>query len=255
MALVYAAVLGVVQGLTEFLPVSSTAHLLLGERLLGFDDPTGAFAVMIQLGSILAVMWVYRARIFGTIAGLGSDAGARRFAASIVVAVVPALVVGGLFSGFVKSVLYRHLWVWAVSFVLGGVVMLAIERALRIPDVSRGDQVPLGRAFGVGVCQTLAIVPGVSRSGATIIGGMAMGLDRAAAAEFSFFVAIPTMSAAFAHDLLELRSALRPEFALDDRWRRRLRAEGELLKGLASPWIARCSAYRRPDARRLVRKS
>jgi len=210
-----AAVLGIVQGLTEFLPVSSTAHLLLGEKLLGFDDPMGTFTVMIQLGSILAIVWLYRVKIFDVMTALPSDPDARRFAAGIIVAVIPALVAGALLSSFVKSVLYETPAVSAATFLIGGVVMLIVERFRPAPVVLNAEHTPLSRAFGVGLCQMLAIVPGVSRSGATIVGGMLMGLDRPAAAEFSFFLAIPTMAAAFGHDLLEVRHSLTSERAAE----------------------------------------
>jgi undecaprenyl-diphosphatase len=205
-----AAILGVVQGLTEFLPVSSTAHLLLGEKLLGFQDPMGVFTVMIQLGSIFAIVWLYRVKILHVLTGLPSDPDARRFAAMILIAVVPALVAGALLSDFVKSVLYETPAVYAVSFIAGGIVMLIVERFRPIPTILNAEHTPVGRALGVGLCQMLAIVPGVSRSGATIVGGMLMGLDRPAAAEFSFFHAIPTMAAAFGHELLEVRHSLVP---------------------------------------------
>jgi undecaprenyl-diphosphatase len=195
--------------------VSSTAHLLLGEKLLGFDDPDHVFAVMIQLGSILAIVWLYRAKIMNVVAGLPSDADARRFAAGIIVATAPALVAGALFSTFVKSVLYESPVVLAASFIAGGIVMLVVERVRPAPTILNAEHTPIGRAFGVGLCQMLAIVPGVSRSGATIVGGMLMGLDRPAAAEFSFFVAIPTMVAAFSHDLLEVRHSLAPDLAAE----------------------------------------
>jgi undecaprenyl-diphosphatase len=195
--------------------VSSTAHLLLGERLLGFDDPDHVFAVMIQLGSILAIVWLYRARIVSVVAGLPSDPVARRLAAGIIVATVPALVAGALFSTFVKSVLYESPAVFAASFIAGGVVMLVVERVRPAAMILSAEDTPIGRALGVGVCQMLAIIPGVSRSGATIVGGMMMGLDRPAAAEFSFFVAIPTMAAAFSHDLLEARHSLTPDHAAE----------------------------------------
>ncbi|PYR65489.1 MAG: undecaprenyl-diphosphatase [Acidobacteria bacterium] len=210
-----AAVLGVVQGLTEFLPVSSTAHLLLGEKLLGFQDPMGVFTVMIQLGSILAIVWLYRVKILHVIAGLPSDPDARRFAAMIIIATIPALVAGALFSNFVKSVLYESPIVFAWSFIIGGVVMLIVERFRPQPVILNAEHTPISRAFGVGLCQMLALVPGVSRSGATIVGGMLMGLDRPAAAEFSFFLAIPTMAAAFGHDLLEVRGSLGAERVLE----------------------------------------
>ncbi len=206
--LLKAAVLGVVQGLTEFLPVSSTAHLLIGERLIGFSDPGGVFTVMIQLGSILAVMWLYRAKILSVIAGLPSDPAARRFAITIAVATVPALVAGLLFSKFVKSVLYGSFVVIAVAFIAGGIIMLIVERLRPAPDVTDVDSLPVGRALAIGSFQALALIPGVSRSGGTIVAAMAMRVDRAAAAEFTFFLAMPTMAAAFAHDLLEVRHDL-----------------------------------------------
>jgi len=203
-----AALLGIVQGLTEFLPVSSTAHLLLGARVLRFEDPGGVFTVMIQLGSILAVMWLYRAKILHVIVNLPSDPDARRFALMIVVAFLPAVVAGLLFADFVKRVLYESLTVIAVSFIAGGVVMLIVERFRPAPTIASAEHTPLVRALGIGACQVLALIPGVSRSGATIVGAMVLGLDRAAAAEFSFFLAMPTMTAAFVHDLLESRQHL-----------------------------------------------
>ena len=206
-----AALLGILQGLTEFLPVSSTAHLLIGAHVLGFDDPGGVFTVMIQLGSIVAVMWLYRAKILRVIAGLGSDAEARHFVLMILVAFMPAAIAGALLSGFVKRVLYTTPAVIAASFIAGGIVMLLVERYRPAPDVLNADHTSLGRALGIGLCQVLALVPGVSRSGATIVGAMLMGLDRPAAAEFSFFLAMPTMTAAFAHDLLEVRHHLSTE--------------------------------------------
>ncbi len=215
MTYLLAAVLGIIQGLTEFLPVSSTAHLLLGEKLFGFEDPMGAFTVMIQLGSIFAIVWLYRVKIVHLVTALPSDPDARRFAAAIVVAVIPALVAGALLSSFVKSVLYETPAVYAATFIVGGVIMLVVERFRPAPDVLNAEHTPLTRALGVGLCQMLAIVPGVSRSGATIVGGMLMGLDRPAAAEFSFFLAIPTMAAAFAHDLLDVRHSLSPERAAE----------------------------------------
>jgi undecaprenyl-diphosphatase len=210
-----AAILGVVQGLTEFLPVSSTAHLLLGEKLLGFQDPMGVFTVMIQLGSIFAVMWLYRAKILTVVTGLPSSAEARRFALMIGFATVPALAAGFLFSKFVKSVLYGSFVVIAVAFIAGGVIMLIVERFRPVPDVMDVDSLPVGRAFAIGSFQALALIPGVSRSGGTIVAAMAMRVDRAAAAEFTFFLAMPTMAAAFAHDLLEVRHNLGSARALE----------------------------------------
>ncbi|MGE0829607.1 MAG: undecaprenyl-diphosphate phosphatase [Hyphomonadaceae bacterium] len=203
--LLKAALLGVVQGLTEFLPISSTAHLLLGQRIIGYDDPGGVFTVMIQLGSILAVMWLYRAKIMEVIVGLPTKPEARRFALMLVLAFLPAMF-AGLFAGdYVRTVLYESLDVIAWAFVLGGLVMLAIERWRPPTVVFEADKTPILRALGVGIIQCVALIPGVSRSGATIVGGLLMGLDRRAAAEFSFFLAMPTMIAAFTYDVIQMR--------------------------------------------------
>jgi undecaprenyl-diphosphatase len=205
---VQAALLGVVQGVTEFLPVSSTAHLLIVERWLGYQDPGGIFTVMIQLGSIFAVMLLYREKIAAVIRGLPSNVEARRFALMIFLATLPALVAGALFSKVVKSVLYGSVAVIATAFIAGGIVMLLVERFRPQPDVYDVDSLPTGRAVAIGAWQALALIPGVSRSGGTIVAAMAMRVDRAAAAEFTFFLAMPTMAAAFGHDLLEARHNL-----------------------------------------------
>jgi undecaprenyl-diphosphatase len=206
-----AAVLGIVQGLTEFLPISSTAHLLLTGQLLGFDDPGGVFTVMIQFGSVLAVMWLYRQKILDAFLGLGSDPSARRFALMLIIASIPAGVAGVLLSDWVKGRLYQSPGVIASAFIIGGIVILVIERFRPKPVVFVADHTPIPRAFAVGVAQMLALVPGVSRSGATIMGGLLAGLDRAAAAEFSFFLAMPALAGAFLHDLWEVRNQLAPE--------------------------------------------
>ena len=208
-----AAILGIVQGLTEFLPISSTAHLLIGGQLLGHDDPGGVFTVMIQLGAILAVMWLYHERIKAVVTGLFSRPEAQRFTIMLFVAFVPAVVAGLLFGDFVASVLYESPVVFAWAFIIGGIIMLIVERAVRTPVVLAADQTPISRAFGIGLFQALALLPGVSRSGATIVGGLLMRLDRAAAAEFSFFLAMPTMAAAFVYKLWEVRDHLAPERA------------------------------------------
>jgi undecaprenyl-diphosphatase len=210
----HAALLGVLQGLTEFLPVSSTAHLLITERLLGYEQPDAVFTVMIQLGSILAVVWLYRAKIAAVVRGLGSEDEARRFTLMLIVAFIPAVVVGGLFGDYVTTVLYDSPAVFAAAFIAGGVVMLLVEKFGPAPDVVNAEETPLARALGIGLCQTLALVPGVSRSGATIIGGMLMRLDRAAAAEFSFFLAMPTMAAAFVKEAFEVRGQMSADQAV-----------------------------------------
>ena len=203
-----AALLGVVQGLTEFLPVSSTAHLLLGERFLGFQDPGGVFTVMIQLGAILAVVWLYRAKVLSVVLGLPTQPEARRFAGLVLLGFLPALVAGALFSGYIKRVLYYSPGVIAVAFVVGGIVMLLVERLRSRPTVTDVDSIPYSKALAIGVGQVAALVPGVSRSGATIVGGLLSGLSRTTAAEFSFFLSMPTMAAAFVHDLWEIRHDL-----------------------------------------------
>src|SRR6476646_6105726 len=142
--LLKAAVLGVLQGLTEFVPVSSTAHLLIGSRLIGYSDPGGVFTVMIQLGSIFAVMWLYRAKLIAVLTGLPDNPAARRFAIMIAVATVPALVAGFLFSKFVKSVLYGSFTVIAFAFIIGGIIMLIVERLRPAADVTDVDSLPIG---------------------------------------------------------------------------------------------------------------
>lgn len=206
--LLQAALLGILQGLTEFLPVSSTAHLLVGANLLGFEDPGGAFTVIIQFGSVLAVMWLYRAKIARLLVGVVAGGDDRRFGLAILAAFVPAAIAGLFFADFVKQVLYESFGTMAIALVAGGVVMLLVERARPAVVVREASEISTGRAVAVGVCQTLALIPGVSRSGGTIVGGMLAGLDRRAAAEFSFFLAMPTMAGAFAHDLWEVRHSL-----------------------------------------------
>jgi undecaprenyl-diphosphatase len=209
--IVQAALLGVVQGLTEFLPVSSTAHLLVGERLLGFSDPNSVFTEMIQLGSILAIMWLYRVKILEVVAGLPTKPDARRFAMVLFIAFLPAVIAAALASDYIETVLHKSIPVMAWAFILGGLAILLVERFGPRGTTTRIDDVSAKQAGGIGLYQTLALIPGVSRSGATIIGGMLMGLERATAAEFSFFLAMPTLTAAFAHSALELRHQITPD--------------------------------------------
>jgi len=203
-----AALLGVIEGLTEFLPVSSTGHLILFIDLLGFEAPPGqTFEVMIQLGAILALILIYFRKIFGTIFGLPTDPAARRFALLILLAFLPAMVLGATFHGFIKSVLFSPVVV-ATALIAGGVVILIVEETQKRVRFYEADTIPLKTGFLIGVAQALAMVPGVSRSGATIVGGLLLGLERRAAAEFSFFLSIPTMSAAFVYDAYKNRAAL-----------------------------------------------
>ena len=213
MHLLAAALLGIVQGLTEFLPISSTAHLLITERLVHFED--SVFTVTIQFGSVLAVMWLYREKLLAVLRGLPSDPEARRFAAMLVLAFVPAVIAGLFLDTYIKEVLHKSMSVIAWAFIAGGIVMLIVERFRPSPVVLIADRTPMGRAVAIGCCQALALVPGVSRSGATIIGGLLFGLERKAAAEFSFFLAMPTMGAAFAHDMWEVRQSLSADRAAE----------------------------------------
>ncbi len=208
MNLFTAALLGVIQGLTEFLPVSSTAHLLIAGELLHVKDPT--FTIAIQFGSILAVVWLYRRKLWSVLTQLPSSGGsaARQFAVMVVVAFLPAAVAGALLSKFIKAVLYNSQLAIPIAFIVGGIVMLIVERRRPKPTVVRADETPLAKAFAIGCWQVLALVPGVSRSGATIVGGLMAGLERPAAAEFSFFLAIPTMAGAFAKDMWDVRHEL-----------------------------------------------
>ena len=181
--------------------------------MLGYEDP--AFTVMIQLGSILAVMWLYRAKIAGVIRGLPSDRNAQRFALTVLVAFIPAVIAGAFLADFVQTVLFQSLRVIAVAFVVGGVVMLLVERFRPAPVVVDAERTTPSRAFGVGLWQVLALVPGVSRSGATIVGGMILRLDRPAAAEFSFFLAMPTMTAAFVYQFADVTPFMTADRAVE----------------------------------------
>lgn len=212
-----ALVLGVVEGITEFIPVSSTGHLILARELIGY--PAERFDVLvfvIQLAAILAVCLLYAGRLTRVLLDLPSRPEARRFVLAVAVAFVPSVALGLTLEGFMKAVLFSP-WVVAVALVAGGLVILAVERLLagRAARYHDTAEVPLGTALAVGFCQTVSMIPGVSRAGATIMGGVAMGLDRRAAAEFSFFLAIPTMLGAGALDLIKNRAAIDPSLALD----------------------------------------
>ncbi|VVE84717.1 undecaprenyl-diphosphate phosphatase [Pandoraea sputorum] len=210
-----AVILGVVEGLTEFLPISSTGHLILVGSLLDFNDDKGKiFDIVIQFGAILAVCWEFRAKIAQVVFGLGSDAKARRFAVNVIVACVPSIVLGLLFGKHIKAVLFNPLVV-ATAFIVGGVIILLVERhnrrnveAGKLPRVNSIDELSTLDALKVGFAQCLALVPGTSRSGATIIGGMMFGLERRVATEFSFFLAIPILFGATIYELYKSRSML-----------------------------------------------
>jgi undecaprenyl-diphosphatase len=200
--------LGVIEGLTEFLPVSSTGHLILAIDLLGFEGPAGkVFEIVIQLGAILAVCVVYFARLAGAIVRLPTDPEARSFALSIILAFLPAAVIGALAYKFIKAVLFSP-WVVSVSLILGGIVLIVLDRWMPRGQYHRGEEIPPLKALGIGFCQVVSMIPGVSRAGATIVGAMFLGADRKAAAEFSFFLAVPTMLGAATYDLYKNWSTL-----------------------------------------------
>jgi undecaprenyl-diphosphatase len=206
--LVKALVLGVVEGLTEFLPVSSTGHLIVVGSLLHFNDERGKlFEIVIQFGAILAVCWEYRAKLIGVVANLGRDPVARRFVANLAVAFMPAAVLGLAFQKPIKAVLFRPVPV-AIAFVVGAFIILWVERRQRRPRVDNVDDLRWTDALKLGLAQAFALIPGTSRSGATIMGGMLFGLSRKAATEFSFFLAIPTLFAATAYELFKARHEL-----------------------------------------------
>ena len=176
--------LGVLEGLTEFIPVSSTGHLILMEAVIGFEGPPGqVFEIAIQLGAILAVVLLYFSKLWGVLVGLPRDPAARHFAIAILLAFLPAAAIGVVAHGFIKSVLFSP-WVVAVSLIVGGIAILLIERARPQPVIHAIEQLPLGRALAIGFLQCLAMIPGVSRSGATIMGALLLGVDRRTAAKW-----------------------------------------------------------------------
>jgi len=207
-----AALLGIVEGLTEFLPVSSTGHLIiLGDLLDYTDERSKVFKIVIQLAAILAVCWDYRDRVVGVASGLGRDPRANRFVLNLMVGFLPAAVLGLAFYSIIKGYLFNPLTV-ATALIAGGLLILWIERRQYHPRIASVDDMRWPDALKVGFAQAMAMVPGVSRSGATIMGGLLLGLSRKAAAEFSFFLAIPTMLAATAYDVYKNRALL----SLDD---------------------------------------
>jgi undecaprenyl-diphosphatase len=204
-----AIILGVVEGLTEFIPVSSTGMLLLTKKALGLPDGFwDTFTVLIQLGAILAVVVLYFGRLWNVLLRLPSDPTARRFVLSVLIAFLPAAVLGAFFHDAIKRVLFDSPVTQCIALIVGGVILLFIDRAAPPPKRNDAMKLPLGTALGIGLFQCLALIPGTSRSGATIVGSMLMGVDKKAAAEFSFFLAIPTMAGAFVFDAWKSRQEL-----------------------------------------------
>ncbi len=209
--LLKAAILGIVEGLTEFLPISSTGHLIILGDLLGYNDETSkVFKIVIQLGAILAVCWDYRKRLTKMVVGLPSDKPSQRFAAMLFIGFLPAAVLGLMFHSTIKALLFNPITV-ATALIVGGFIILYVEKRAYHPRINSVDEMRWPDALKVGFAQALAMIPGTSRSGATIMGGLIFGLSRKTAAEFSFFLAIPTMFAATAYDLYKNWSLLRAD--------------------------------------------
>ena len=200
-----AFILGIVEGLTEFIPVSSTGHLIITAQLLGMNDAKGkVFEVAIQLAAILAVCWEYRARLLPVARGVVREPAAQRFVTNLLIAFLPSAVLGFLLIGLIKQHLFHAVPV-AIAFIVGGILILWAEKRRHVVRVAEVEDMRWQDALKVGCAQTLALIPGTSRSGATIIGGLLFGLSRKAATEFSFFLAIPTMFAATCYDVYKHR--------------------------------------------------
>jgi len=207
-SLIDAAVLGLLEGLTEFIPVSSTGHILLAGHFLGFHSTGKAFEVLIQLGAILAILTVYAGRLWALAVSLPTSRQTQRFVLGILIAFLPAAVLGATLHKFIKGVLFESPMLICVTLFLGGLVLLWVDRLRLEPRYATVEAIPVPTAFLIGLFQCLALVPGVSRSGSTIVGAMLLGTDKRAAAEFSFFLAMPTMAGAFAYDLFKNRDLL-----------------------------------------------
>ncbi len=203
-----AALLGVLEGLTEFIPVSSTGHLLLAGHFLGFESTGKTFEVVIQLGAVLALGFVYFAKLGWVLGNMHRDSAALRFAVSVLLAFIPAAVIGVLAHDFIKQVLFETPRLIAVMLILGGIVLLFVDRIAPSVQFEDASALPLRKALAIGFIQCLAMVPGVSRSGATIVGARMLGVGRVAAAEFSFFLSLPTMAGAVAYDLFKSRNVI-----------------------------------------------
>lgn len=206
--IIEALLLGILEGLTEFIPVSSTGHILLAGHFLGFQSTGRAFEVLIQLGAILAILSVYSARLWKLLVDLPSDPRTRRFVAGIVIAFLPAAIIGALAHSFIKTVLFETPMLICITLIIGGVILLVVDRTTFNPRYRDVMDFPLPVCLGIGLFQCLAMIPGTSRSGSTIVGALLLGADKRSAAEFSFFLAMPTMAGAFAYDLYKNRDIL-----------------------------------------------
>lgn len=206
--IVEALILGLIEGLTEFLPVSSTGHILLAGHFIGFESTGKTFEVLIQLGAILAILSVYFGRLWKLLVDLPSDARTRHFVAGILLAFLPAAVIGAAAHGFIKTVLFETPMLICIMLILGGIILLWVDRMDLKPRYHDVMDYPMSLCFRIGLFQCLAMIPGTSRSGSTIVGALLMGADKRSAAEFSFFLAMPTMAGAFVYDLYKSRARL-----------------------------------------------
>lgn len=206
-----ALVLGLLEGLTEFIPVSSTGHILLAGHFLGFQSTGKAFEILIQLGAILAILTVYSGRLIKILTDLPRDARTRRFVLGILIAFLPAAFIGVAAHGFIKTVLFETPKLICVMLLLGGLVLLWVDRLKLTPKYDDVMDFPLSLCLKIGLFQCLAMIPGTSRSGATIVGSLLMGTDKRSAAEFSFFLAMPTMAGAFVYEMWSARDLLSAE--------------------------------------------
>lgn len=203
-----AGFLGLVEGMTEFIPVSSTGHLLLIGHFMGFESAGKSFEVLVQLGAILAILSVYAAKIMRLARDFTTDAKARRFVFGVLLAFLPAAFIGVMAHGFIKTVLFETPMLICIMLILGGFVLLWVDRLDLRPRYHNAMDFSLPMCLAIGFVQCLAMVPGVSRSGATIVGALFLGADKRSAAEFSFFLAMPTMIGAFAYDLYKTHNQL-----------------------------------------------
>src|SRR5437016_7291050 len=213
--IIKAIVFGIVEGLTEFVPVSSTGHLLLVQRFFGFDDDDfgKTFAVLIQFGAILALLSIYFFRLWRLALGFFNDSAARRFVIGVLIAFLPAAIVGALAHDFIKSVLF-NVWIVCFTLIVGGAILLWVDRMNLNTRYHDATRFTLPMYFIIGLAQCVSIIPGTSRAGATIIAAMLLGADRRSAAEFSFWLAMPTMFGAFVYDLYKSRGQLDMEHGI-----------------------------------------
>ena len=203
-----AALLGLLEGLTEFIPVSSTGHLLLASHFLGFQSAGKTFEVVIQLGAVLAILTVYFGKLVTVFGTAHRDPAAMRFIVSVLLAFLPAVVIGVIAHDFIKTVLFESPMLIAIMLIVGGIVLLFVERIAPPATIDSAETIPFRKALAIGLIQCLAMVPGVSRSGSTIVGALMLGVSKRAAAEFSFFLSLPTMAGAVAYDIYKSRHIL-----------------------------------------------